>query len=253
MPPVAIIGGAMLAGTIVNGIAQSNAANAQASAANNALSLQEQSQQKAESLAAPSFQDMQQIQQQYTMSNQLLTTQISQLQQQQQLFNSVNTQANNLINGGTNNAYTAQRAQQQAQFENQLMQQLGPGYAATSAGQQALNNFQLQTEVGQQQIAGQYTQMAGQLGSQITAGYNQTYQTAGQLNASGLSADQGNRTLQVQALTNNQPNYNNSIATAGAPYAGMAAIGSGIASAGALMGASMLKPAASPAPSSGTL
>lgn len=243
----AAVGVVAVAGMAVSAISSSNAANAQANSAANALGYQENAQKQAEAIAQPSFQQMATIQQQLSMSHSVLSTQLGQLQQQQSLYSQAAGQASALMSG--QNAATLAPMQQQIQYqqqqlENQLRQQLGPGYAATSSGQEALNRFSQmaeQTTVNtQQQAVGQYLGYANALGANYNQGVNSAYSTAGGLNNSALSQMGNIQANQVAAIRGTMPNFNPSIQTAGSGSTAGIMVGQDMTSlAGTALGSSL--------------
>lgn len=160
------------------------------------------------------------------MNSQLQQAQTS-LQRQQKMFDSIDPaimesgkQALQLLQG--QNASTvapmmAQRAQQRAQLQQQLQQQFGPGGSSSSAGAQALANFDLQTSGYQSQLQ---QQMLGTLlgesnfGAQSAQGSgNYAGQLFGQVGtqAAGIQSRLMNATFQ---------SGQNVIGAAGAPFVG---------------------------------
>jgi len=164
------------------------------------------------------------------------------VQQGQSLLNSYSPaaqaagqQALALMNGQQAPALSVlqnQRSQQRAQLQQQLQQQLGPGYAESSAGIQALNNFDQDTSntmnTAQQSAVNQYmgyAQNAGQLGAGLQQQGSQGYTT-------NTAMQQGQQAMQVGALTGTTVNP-------GLAYAGQQAMGQAVGNSfGQLAGAS---------------
>lgn len=199
-----------------------SAAEQQQAMAQAGLTQQQQARQQAIGFATQDFGQMAAIQNQFAMSKSLLDNQIGNLQQQQALFQQVGSQASELMSGKSAASLAPLQAQQdraKQQLENHLRDQLGSGFAATSAGQEALARFNQQSQetmVGaQQQAIGQYLGYGAQYGSQINQGYNQTYSTAANINQQGIQGAAQQQALRIGAA--GQPvNYNNAISTAGA-------------------------------------
>lgn len=202
-------------------------AEAQQRMAGQDLAFQQQSREQALQAAQPSFDQMQAIQRQYTMSSNLLSTQLNSLNNQYQLYQTVAQQASDLAGGKSAAALAPLQQQQNLQsqsLQNKLRDQLGSGYAGSSAGAAALANMAMQqnfaTSQAQQQATGMYLGAAQSLGGQYTQGLNSAYTTASGLNLGGLQASTDFNKLQASAIIGNKVDYNNSISSAGAQYAG---------------------------------
>lgn len=208
-------------GGVISGITgQSGVANAQGAAANAQLGQQQQNY----SNALPTDAEMQQLQQAMSVNQQGIN-------QSQQLLQSANPallaagqQALQLMQGKSAAALAPiqnQRSQGRAQLEQQLQQQLGPGYKTSSAGIQALNNYDQATTNAmtnaQQSTLGQFlgvSQNAEQLGMY---GQNQ-----GINNMSNLTGQQQNMNLKaLQYAPNPALAYQGQIANAQANAGGM--------------------------------
>ncbi len=151
-----------------------------------------------------------------------LTAQSNNLSRQEEMVKQIDPtvlaasqQALKLINGQQSSTLApiqAQRDQQRANLMNTLRSQMGPGAETSTAGRQALNNFDMQTN----SLLGQQQQSAlGQLGNTFGqfSGYGQQLnQTIGQMaNITGQRAD-----LQGRQAGLYQQAYNPMIQTAGA-------------------------------------
>lgn len=140
--------GGFLGGTVAGLTGATAVADATGQAANAQLGQQTADRQQALGYAMPTQAEMQQLQQAMAVNQQGIS-------QGQQLINSANPalisaaqQANSLLNGGSAASLAPiqnQRATQRSSLTQQLQQQLGSGYATSSAGIQALNNFDQQT------------------------------------------------------------------------------------------------------------
>lgn len=257
MPPIvtgaAIVGGASLAGSIIGGIEQGNIASAQQQAA-------QQTQQEALGLAIPTAGELQTLNNQINLYQQQYTSATANLNQAEQeltsvygpsvmaqgqsLFQSLQGQASPMAT-----AYNQQRARSRDQLVQQLTSQLGPGALTSSVGQQALNNFDFQTNTNYAQINDQginnEVNRLGALTGQQSSVFNTINQTYSGLRA-GLAQIQGTQnafqTRQIGALENTAPSV---IGSAGSQYVEGANIGKGIAgaaqAAGTVYGLGMLE------------
>lgn len=147
------------------------------------------------------------------------------LKRQQALFDAIDPaliesgkQALELLQGksaATVAPMLAQRQQQRAQLEQKLQQQLGPGAAASSAGAQALSNFDLQTSNYQAQLQqgtlGMLLGQANNTGQSALASGNQAGQLFGAV--AGQAGNIQNRMINAN-LGSNTAQY------AGAPFVG---------------------------------
>lgn len=220
-----------LAGSAIGGLAAGgssvlqwlqgkDAADASQKAADAALAASKQTQQMAMGAAAPTALELGNMSAQLAQAGQAL-------QRQQKLFDAVDPammeagkQALQLMQG--QNASTvapmlAQRAQQRMQLQQQLQQQLGPGGASSSAGAQALANFDLQTsnfQAGlQQQMLGTMLGQTNDTAASGMASGNQGASIFGQVQ--GQAANIQGR--QMNAITGTAENI---ITNSGAPFVG---------------------------------
>jgi hypothetical protein len=204
------IGGAVgLVGGMMSDQAKQQQIDALGNMGTSQLSQEQQNRQQALGYATPTPQEIQTLQQQLAVSTQ-------QVQQGQQLVGSYSpavqaagNQALALMNGQSAASLAPmmnQRAQQRAQLQQQLQQQLGSGYQTSSAGIQALNNFDQQTSnltaQVQQQAIGQYMGYAGQ-GAQLGSGLQEQGNVGLQNNVIG---NQRGQQMQIGALTANPVN-----------------------------------------------
>lgn len=173
-------------------------------------------------VAAPTAGEIEMLQNQLQNYNQTLGLQQAQLQRDTSLYNTLNPQLMSLLNGGsapTLSPYMNIVGQQRNQLSTDLARQLGPGWEQTTAGQQALQNFNLQSSNQGAQIQQSYmgTLMANQLalGSSIAGQANQGAQTLGALGKDYMSGAMGLQGQQLQAsMGSSMTPY------AGAQYAG---------------------------------
>jgi hypothetical protein len=132
-----------------------------------------------------------------------------------------------------------QQQLQRGQLQQQLAGQLGPGWATSSAGIAAMNNFNTQADLSVAQA--QMTAL-----NQVSEFLNFGVQSSNAINASDRSGFEANATMSAQILNeqgNIQQRQVNAIEgtssalqqTAGAGYAGEAAFGSSLAGIGSSM------------------
>lgn len=166
-------------GTLGNFVGDITGANASADAAQGAANAQLAQQRgdrgAAMQLAAPSDMEMAQLEQAVTMNSQDVARKQKILDSADPALIEAGHQALALMQGqsaSTLKPLQNQRDRQRAQLEQTLAQRLGPEYATSTAGIQALNNFDMQTSdlmaTQQQQTLSNfmgYTGMAVQAGS----------------------------------------------------------------------------------------
>lgn len=204
-------GGLVIAGGLAAaGAATSMAGGKETADAQQSIAQAQQAQQNAErgynlKIAAPTQQEIEMLQNQLTGYQQTLGLQHAQLQRDTSLYQAINPQLMNLLNGGeapTLTPYMNIVGQQKQQLMSDLARQLGPGWETTTAGQQALENFNLQSANQGANIQQQYmgTLMANQLalGSSIAGQTNQGAVTLADL-AKGVMG--GSNALQSRMLT----------------------------------------------------
>lgn len=215
---------------------QKQAAEAKAAAdqkiAEEQLKFQKETQQKAEGFAAPSMDELMLIQQQLQHMSRLYTLQDAAYNRDLNLVNSIDP---NIVSAGQNtyaimNGKAAptldpiqkQRDIQRRQLETQLSQRMGPGYATSSAGIEALNNFDLQTSTLMTQAQQSYLGSLGSLTAQLSGARPNL---AGQVNSNAMTMGQltGSLEGQLGAIKNRQ--IGATIGTNPAPYGGAQYIG----------------------------
>lgn len=165
--------------------------------------------------ATPTPDEIQALQNQLTNYNQTANLQGAQLQQQMQLYGTVSPQVQSLLQGGmapTLQPYLNVQSNQRMQLQSDLARQLGPGWQNTTAGNQAMQNFNLQGSNQAAQIQQQYlgTMMANQLalGASNTGAINQNAQTLGGLNMGMIGAGTDLQKMMLQAsMGSNISNY----------------------------------------------
>lgn len=225
-------GGLVTGGLIAGGMASSMAGGKSAANAQQGIATAQQNQAGMErnynmTVAAPTSGEIEMLQNQLTGYNQTMGLQQAQLQRDTSLYNSMNPQLMSLLNGGsapTLSPYMNIVGNQKNQLMTDLARQLGPGWEQTTAGQQAMQNFNLQSSNQGAQIQQQYmgTLMANQLalGSSIAGQTNQGAMTLGGLAKDYMGGAMGLQGQQLQAsLSSSMTPY------AGAQYAGQLANG----------------------------
>lgn len=170
---VGIAGGAALAGGALSYFGNQQAANSAQSSAQAQLLAAQSVRSATMNIAGSSPQELNRIGQQYDAA-------MTNLQQQQQLMSSIDPalmeaskQALGILQGGTaatNNPLMAQRSAQRNQLVSSLQNQYGPGAESSSIGQQALQQFDMQTnsmfQQNQQNTLGQLTGIANSGGNE---------------------------------------------------------------------------------------
>jgi hypothetical protein len=153
----------MLLGAAGQAYAGLKGADAQKDAAVAQLSEARAVREQAMSIAAPSAQELAQIQRQTQVSEQAIARQEQLLAAVDPALIEAGKQALGLLKGEHAAALAPleqERARQRGLLENQLKNQLGAGYATSSAGQEALNRFDQQTA---QTLSGAQQQTLGAL------------------------------------------------------------------------------------------
>lgn len=248
--PLVIAGAAVAAAGVA---AKAGAAASGANAAQGIANAQQAQAQSAMAQAAPTPQELQQISDRIDQQTRYSAMQDAAVQRDQQILGgldpalvSAGQQAQKLMNG--QDAAILAPMRQQQQFErNQLQQklaaQLGPGFETSSAGQMALQQFDmqanLQTQQAQMGALNQISQFLGygiQSSNAINTSDRMMAETGSMMSAQTLQAMGNIQQRQVAATMG-------TIKTAGAQYAGQAfganAI-SGIGSSFMQMGGSMM-------------
>ena len=257
----ASVGGAALIGGAASYFGGQQAANSAQSGAMAQLGVAEQQRSQAMGFAQTAGSTMMNLAQATPQELNALGTSYSaasqNLQQQQQLMASIDPalmsaskQALSLLQGGTAAATApmlAMRNQQRAQLVNSLQSQYGPGAESTSIGQQALNNFDMQTNSmnfgmaqGLQGMAEQGASSMNQNQLAAMGGLQQVGQGYGALQQRQLGAASNAYGLQMSAMNGTAaPVYNS--AGAGAVGGvlqgqGLAALGQNVGNAGTTLG-----------------
>lgn len=229
-------------GGLISGQATQRAANQQADAARVQLASDQYGRSQAQSFAAPSFDEMQQIHKQLDYQSQLYDRHIESLKQEQALINSIDPSimaasqnAKDLLSGKSSALLAPiqqERQNQRNQLENQLRDQLGSGYQTSSAGQEALNRFDQQTSglmANAQQSAlgsvGQYLGVASQSRPNMIGLSNAAFGAVSDMSQRTLGNYNQFATRQIAAIEGTPINFNNSIRTAGNSNVGQAMLG----------------------------
>jgi len=161
MPPAAIVGGGLLVGGLVGGaISRSQAAGAEGRALQRQEATARAERQQAIDFAGPSPQELEALDTQLKRENQIM-------ERQEQLLDAIDPglreagrQAFQLLKGdreaGSLKIINRQRSRGRAVLENQLRARFGSDFATSTAGQQALSEFDANTDAtlqGAQQAA----------------------------------------------------------------------------------------------------
>ena len=267
MPPMIIAAGVAAAGSIAGGAISASAAgaagDAQVAAAKQGLSQQQAARQQGVQLGyqvgGQSPSEIAAIQKLYASNESMFQQSFGQLSKQQQLLDSsapnvqsAGTNLLNLLNGQSApmlQAYQAQVEQQRNEFKSQLEGQFGPGWASSTAGIQAMTQFNQSTAMNtaqiQQQAIGQLTSTYGNLFGQQFQGQSDITRQTGNIfsqyqtnNAAVLQANQYDQTRLSNAVMSgfnlNQPNFQAPTTVAGAPFAGQSDFGHTIAGLGGI-------------------
>lgn len=211
------------------------AAAAQQAIAEQQLAFQKETQKQAQGFAAPTMQELLAIQDELSQLSRLYTLQQAAYTRDSNLVNSIDP---NIISAGQN-AYdilngkaaptldpiSKQRDQQKRQLQTQLAQTLGPGYASSSAGLKALNDFDLQTNSLMTQAQQSYLGTLGTLTSQFS---NARPNLGAEVNQNATTM--GNLSGQIVGQLGNfqQRQINATIGTNPAPYGGASSVGAGV-------------------------
>ena len=214
--------------------AMGQSALAQQSMAQQGLDYQKETRQMTMDAANPGYEELAAVNRLLETRDKTLKLQEYNIQQEMKLLESVDPalreagkQAFDLLQGKEAAALAPLRKQrelEQKKMENRLASQLGSGWATSSAGMQALNDFDTQTDQimnqAQQQTLGSLLGVA----ANVRPNMNQTVQTMGQtiggLDQSLLQAQQNIAGRRVNAITGSPVNFGSVIKTAGAAHAG---------------------------------
>lgn len=259
-------GGTALAGGIMSANAQGAAGAAQLAAAKDALQAQIQARTsgiaEAKASAAMSAGEIKSADQILQTRDQALSSSMASIQKQQTMLDQVapNVQAAgqnlySLLTGKSAEILAPMQTQlnnQRQQLVNKLSSQMGPGFMTSSAGMQALTQFDNQASLtlnsaqmsAIQTVGAQYGALAGlqqQGQAGITSSTMNAFSQAQTANTGVLQAYQFAQNREtgavLGAMGSNQLNPFGVAASAGAPYAGQAALGGTISQLGQGIGA----------------
>lgn len=167
--PAGAAAGASIGGMIGGQMAGADAAAAQGDAAQAQLRQQQADRKQALALAQPSPQELQQLQASVAANQADYDRKLKILESTDPAIIEAGKQALSLMQGteaSTLNPIRNQRAKDRAQLANKLRSQLGSGYETSTAGQQALSEFDAQTSgalaQAQQSSLGQLLGVANQ-------------------------------------------------------------------------------------------
>lgn len=239
---LAIIGGSVAVGAGVgNYFAGRSAADAQKSIAEQQLAMaweilnrQSKDRETAVGMSTPSPQEMAQISKQLNMSMQSLNSQLASIAKDEELLHAVDpalkqagVQAYQLLKGEEAAALApirAERARQRQSLESSLRDQLGSGYATSTAGIQALNQFDQDTagtlQNAQQQTLQSFLGLSASIRPDVSGKLGRAFGGASQIGAVGLAGLQNVAGRKVAAFTGSPISYQNLLGTAGADQVG---------------------------------
>ena len=256
---------------VVNGGSQRTEAEAQQQAAAASQAQATKTQNMAISAATPTAEELLGISNQYANASAFMKTQIGNLQNSMQLLNSTQPslmqagiQAYQLMTGQAAASLAPiqnERALQRTQLQNSLQAKMGSGYATSSAGMEALSQFDQQTTSlmtnAQQSAIAQYLGVSASVMPNMTNLTNSVYGQGSNLTGAAIGATQSSQNMQLGAITGTASNMYNS---AGAPWAGQGYLANaqgqlGNAAAGSFLsmmsGGSNHSPSPSPTPTQG--
>lgn len=279
----AVVAAGTVAGAVVSANAQNKAGQAQADAAQNQVQLaqwgvQQQIAERAKAVdqaskvSAASPGEISSINQILSTKMSALNSSLSSISKQQSDLDKVDPQVQaagndlyNLLTGHASDILApmqTQRDNQRKQLVNSLQSQMGPGYATSTAGIQALTAFDQDTasvlsnaQLNAVQVATNTYSTTGSLQQQgqnaITSQTANAFGAAMGADQSVLQANQFITNRQTNAFLNaqgtNQINYGapaaaqgSVVATAGAPYAGTSYLGGAISGAAGQIGGAAL-------------
>jgi hypothetical protein len=233
-----------VAGAAIGAVSQGSIAGSQAAQAaqNRQLAMQQ---------AAPTAQELSTIQNQLDQQSRYQSIQAASVQRDTSILNTLDPslvqagqQASQLMSGQSA-AILAPMKQQQTMERNQLQAslaaQFGPGYASSSAGQQALQQFDMSSNLQLQQAqmqafnnVTQYMNYGIQSSNAINSSDRLMAETSDNMSAQALRGMNAIQTRQINAIEGSSAGMN---ATAGSQFAGASAAGEAIGS----MGAGLLK------------
>jgi hypothetical protein len=239
--PFIVGGGLIFGGAIGNFFAGKSAADAQEQIAKmqkemalQVLQWQRQDRQTALGLAGASPQELAQINQQLLLSMNSLNSQLGSIAKDEELLHAVDPalkeagmQAYRLMKGQQAEALApirAERARQRVGLETALRDQLGSGYKTSTAGFQALSQFDQQTAATLQQTQDATLQsflgISAGVRPDVSGKLARAFGGAAQIGATGLSALQNITGRQVAAFNQSPINYQPLLSTAGADSVG---------------------------------
>jgi hypothetical protein len=234
-PIGALVGGAIGSANQSN-TAQTNAAMAQLQQREKERNEAMGYAKKAAEFAAPTGQEIAQMQAQIDNYSRTIALQGANLARQEKLINAVDPalieaghQALALLQGKSApvlNPMLQQRAQDRAKLEGALKTQLGGGYASSTAGIQALNQFDQQTNMltsqSQAQYMGSLLGVSASVRPDIGGMINNNAQVLNGMSNSILGNAGNIQSRQANAYTNlgNAAGMNSLVGYAGAPYMG---------------------------------
>lgn len=216
-------------GQIPGALTGSTAAEASGNLANAQLGAAQKQQTNAMQVAAPTEAELTNLNQQIQMSQSALQNQQKMLDRQGQLLDAIDptlkeaaTQAYQLLQGKEASSLAPMKTmidKQRAALTSQLADQLGPGYATSSAGQAALRNFDDQAAMTVSQTQ---QQALGTLLGQTNQGAQSAFMGSSQGDNFALQSSQllGQNAGMIQQRQLSAITGNSLVPYAGAPFVG---------------------------------
>lgn len=218
---------------VINGGANRNSAEATSSAAAATQQQAADTRSKAVGAVTQTPEELLGISNQYANASAFMSAQLGNLQNSMNLLNSTQPalmqagiQAYQLMNGQAAASLAPiqnERSLQRTQLENSLQAKMGSGYQTSSAGMEALSQFDQQTANlmtnAQQGAIAQYLGISASVMPNMTNLTNSVYGEGSNLRGAAIGATQQSQGMMSNAITGTaQAMYN----SAGAPWAGQA-------------------------------
>lgn len=216
--------------------------NAQLGLGNEQLQASEQARTQAVGYATPNASQLAQMGTNLELQNQALITNMQGIDRDNAILDSIDpaikqagTEAYNLLTGQASAALKPlqdQQARQRTALTQSLAASLGPDYATSSAGAQALAQFdqnaQLTTSQVQQSTLGQLLGVVQNANMNPVNNASTAFNTLGNLNAQGFTMGQNISAGEVGAIEGTPPAYQNLYTAAGNSNIGQAIQGQGM-------------------------
>lgn len=235
----AILGGVAIAGQTTASLI---GAGKQQAAAEKSIEAQERARQKAMELAQASPGELAQIDRMLRLSEENFAMQMKYIQRDEELLNAVDpalreagAQALQLLQGKEAAVLAplkAERARQREALKDSLRQQLGAGYATSSAGIEALTRFdqesQAVTAATQQNVVQSFLGLSAQVRPDVAGKVGRAFGQTAEIAGVGLGAMQNIANRQVNAWNGARIDYNPLVQAAGGSERAIAGAFSGL-------------------------